>query len=70
MYHVACDAAFLADGCHGANDLGDEYFSAAALELAREAGFHIRADLAICPECWAKGIRYARVSTFGIAVGK
>ena len=61
MYHVACDAAGLEFGCRGKNDPGDEWYATAALERAREAGFHIRAEKAICAECWEAGYRYISV---------
>jgi hypothetical protein len=60
MFHIACDAP-RHNAEHG-YDLGDEWYSSEAVRVAREAGYHLRDDLAICPDCWDNGVRYADLS--------
>lgn len=55
MFHISCDNL----DCRGTNDLGDEWYSSAAIAVAKESGFHIRGDRAICEECWEEGTLFA-----------
>lgn len=62
MFTVQCD--FCLTGADGG-----EWTAAQARERAREEGFHQRGQVAICPDCWAAGRRYAD-NPYGIELPK
>lgn len=55
MFHVECDAP---DHDRTLPDIGDEWYSFTAKERAKEEGWHLRNDDAICPVCWEQGVRF------------
>lgn len=54
MFHISCD------NCDA--DLGDEWYAESAVQVAKDAGFHLRNYTAICPDCWDGGTRFADLS--------
>jgi hypothetical protein len=56
MFHIECDAEN--HNIDSNDDLGDNWYADEALARAKESGFHLRNYTAICPTCWAKGVRF------------
>lgn len=62
MFHIECDAGFMPGNCNGENNPGDEWYASSAIAVAKQLGFHIKGDSAICADCWNSGIRFNTLS--------
>lgn len=51
MFTIQCDS------CNYMFD-SSEWYASIAIETAKEEGFHIQGNIAICEECWDNGTRY------------